>query len=135
MSNIIQVDDNYKKWLNELSDRFRNAQIKAAVRVNSEMLQFYWLLGRDISQMELTSKYGSGFYKRLSKDLKELFPDSSSFSETNLKYMKYFYDLYAEIENRPQVVDDSGTSELRPQVVDDLTDFGKIFMIPWRVEL
>jgi hypothetical protein len=75
MNNIIQVDDNYKKWLNELSDRFKSSQIKAAIRVNSEMLQFYWSLGRDISQMELTSKYGSGFYKKLSSDLKAIFPD------------------------------------------------------------
>lgn len=116
MKNVIQIDDNYKRWLGELSDRFRSSQIKAAVRVNSEMLQFYWSLGRDISQMGLTAKYGSGFYKRLSTDLKEIFPDVNSFSVTNLKYMKYFYDLYAEVENRQQLVDDLKND---------------IFKIPW----
>lgn len=116
MKNVIQIDDNYKRWLGELSDRFRSSQIKAAVRVNSEMLQFYWSLGRDISQMGLTAKYGSGFYKRLSADLKEIFPDVNSFSVTNLKYMKYFYDLYAEVENRQQLVDDLKND---------------IFKIPW----
>ena len=45
MNNIVPIDDNYKKWLSELSDRFRSSQIKAAVRVNSEMLQFYWSIG------------------------------------------------------------------------------------------
>ena len=69
MNGIMPVDENYKKWLGELSDRFRSSQIKAAVRVNSEMLQFYWSIGRDISQMGLSAKYGSGFYKRLSADL------------------------------------------------------------------
>ena len=116
MKNVIQIDANYKRWLGELSDRFRSSQIKAAVRVNSEMLQFYWSLGRDISQMGLTAKYGSGFYKRLSADLKEIFPDVNSFSVTNLKYMKYFYDLYAEVENRQQLVDDLKND---------------IFKIPW----
>ena len=35
MNNIAPIDENYKKWLSELSDRFRSSQIKAAVRVNS----------------------------------------------------------------------------------------------------
>lgn len=48
MKTIIQIDDNYKNWLEELSDRFRSSQIKAAIRVNNEMLRFYWSLGRDI---------------------------------------------------------------------------------------
>ena len=116
MKNVIQIDANYKRWLGELSDRFKSSQIKAAVHVNSEMLQFYWSLGRDISQMEFDSKYGSGFYKRLSEDLKTLFPAAGSFSVTNLKYTKYFYDLYKEIGNRPQLVDDLQSN---------------IFKIPW----
>ena len=103
MNGIMPVDENYKKWLGELSDRFRSSQIKAAVRVNSEMLQFYWSIGRDISQMGLSAKYGSGFYKRLSSDLKAIFPESSSFSETNLRYMWRFYELYRQNENLPQL--------------------------------
>lgn len=103
MNGIMPVDENYKKWLGELSDRFRSSQIKAAVRVNSEMLQFYWSIGRDISQMGLFAKYGSGFYKRLSSDLKAIFPESSSFSETNLRYMWRFYELYRQNENLPQL--------------------------------
>ena len=66
---MVQMDDSYKKWLGELSERFKNSKIKAAVRVNSEMLRFYWSLGRDISRMEFAAKYGSGFYKKLSADL------------------------------------------------------------------
>lgn len=41
MKTIIQIDDNYKNWLEALSDRFRSSQIKAAIRVNNEMLRFY----------------------------------------------------------------------------------------------
>ena len=36
--------------------------------------------------------YGSGFYKILSDDLKKVLPDVKSFSPTNLKYMRYFYE-------------------------------------------
>lgn len=51
--------------------------------------------------------YGSGFYKILSGDLKKVLPDVKSFSPTNLKYMRYFYELYPCAGNRPQAVDDS----------------------------
>lgn len=80
--------------------------------------------------MELNAKYGSGFYKKLSSDLKEIFPDSNSFSETNLRYMWRFYELFPLTENLPQVVADSEPLN-HPQVVDDLKDVDKIFMIPW----
>ena len=51
--------------------------------------------------------YGSGFHKILSDDLKKVLPDVKSFSPTNLKYMRYFYELYPCAGNRPQAVDDS----------------------------
>ena len=130
MNGVIPIDENYKKWLGELSDRFRSSQIKAAVRVNSEMLQFYWSIGRDISQMELSAKYGSGFYKRLSSDLKAIFPESSSFSETNLRYMWRFYELYPQTENLPQLGANSENAD-PPQVVANFKYENIIFQIPW----
>ena len=42
----------YKGWLGEISKRYRQSQIKAAVAVNTEMLKFYFSLGPDIVRME-----------------------------------------------------------------------------------
>lgn len=56
--------------------------------------------------------------------MQDALPDVKSFSVTNLKYMKYFYDLYNN-SNRQQLVDDSET-RICQQAVDDC-----IFMIPW----
>ena len=61
----------------------------------------------------------TNFYKKLSADLCEALPDVKSFSVTNLKYMKYFYELYPNAENHPQAVDNSGQPQNRPQAVDD----------------
>ena len=47
-----KFDDNYKKWISEVSNRFKTSQIKASIKVNDEMLRFYWLLGRDIEMMK-----------------------------------------------------------------------------------
>jgi hypothetical protein len=61
------------------------------------------------------------FIKMVSEDLKDIFPDVKSFSPTNLKYMRYFYEMYPCAPNRPQAVDDLGAEDKCPQVVDDLT--------------
>ena len=141
MSSLIKTDVRYRKWITAVSKRFRQSQLKAAVKVNDEMLRFYWGLGRDISLLSKEADYGSNFYKTISGDLKDVFPDIKSFSPTNLKYMRYFYEMYPAVgirqqtadelvipENRPQLVDGFDQKENRPQPVDDLE---MIFYIPW----
>ena len=97
----------YKSWISELKTRYKQAQIKASVAVNGELLKFYFELGKDISEKQFTNSYGSAFYKTLSTDLNAEFPDAKGFSPTNLKYAFYFYDLYKEeVQNRQQLVDD-----------------------------
>ena len=114
MSSLIKTDTKYRNWIKDVSKRFRQSQLKAAVKVNSEMLRFYWGLGRDIALMSAAAGYGSGFYKMISSDLKDIFPDVKSFSTTNLKYMRYFYEMYPEVsENRQQLADDLSLSENR----------------------
>lgn len=93
---ITILDKDYKQWLKELSSRYRRSQIKAAVKVNEEMLRFYWELGRDIVEKKAESRWGSGFMKNLSRDMKEINPDATCFSQTNLLYMKNFYLLYSQ---------------------------------------
>ena len=55
-------NDQYRHWIAELSKRYQRSQIKAATSVNSEMLAFYWSLGRDIVEMKAESQWGSRFY-------------------------------------------------------------------------
>ena len=95
MNNIAIIDKDYKQWISELSSRFRQSQVKAAVRVNSTMLEFYWSIGRDLSQKQFLNTYGSGFFKQVSADLQNELPDVKGLSPTNIKYCKYFYELYS----------------------------------------
>jgi hypothetical protein len=69
MSRLIKIDNIYADWIKDLSLRFRQSQIKAAVKVNEEVLRFYWELGKDITEMKAESRWGSGFIDNLSKDL------------------------------------------------------------------
>ena len=65
MSEIIKTNTEYSKWIKEVSLRFRNSQIKAATKVNREMLLFYWSIGHDISENYNEVKYGKSFFKNL----------------------------------------------------------------------
>lgn len=124
MADIIKVDEKYKAWLSDVGNKFRQSQIKAATKVNEEMLYFYFWLGGKIHFLKNEVNIGNVFYSEVSKDLREILPDMKSFSSTNLKYMQYFYELYGS----PQAGDLAKNFESSPQ----LEDFEKIiFKIPW----
>lgn len=100
MKEISILDKAYVKWVKSLVARYRQSQVKAAVKV----LRFYWELGRDIVERDAENQYGSRFYASLSRDLKESL-QTDGFSERNLRYMKSFFLLYnGRIGNLPQVV-------------------------------
>jgi len=56
MNHSITKDKDYSVWLKELKNRVRLVQIKAAVKVNSELLLFYWELGQDIVDKQKNAK-------------------------------------------------------------------------------
>jgi hypothetical protein len=68
------TEKSYINWIAEVSKRFKSAQLKAAVKVNDEMLRFYFSLGKDINTRQHQNKYGSKFYEKVSKDLKKQMP-------------------------------------------------------------
>lgn len=37
-----EITAEYKNWLIELKQRYRRAQVRAVVKVNGEILNFYW---------------------------------------------------------------------------------------------
>lgn len=109
----------YAQLLSSLKERFRRSQIKAAVKVNTTMLEYYWSMGRDISRLHEVAKWGTAFFDCLSLDLKSSFPGQTGFSVTNIKYAKRWYEFY----NQSDII--------RQRVVDEFdmpADFG---MIPW----
>lgn len=138
MSKSINIlDKDYIQWIKDLSSRYRRSQIKASVKVNQEMLQFYWELGKDIVEKKAESRWGSGFMKNLSRDLKEVNPDATCFSETNLLYMKNFYLLYQPYmtitpqvgEQFTQQVVEQGENAITPQLVEQIQS--DLFSVPW----
>ena len=120
LKSISILDKNYAQWIKELSSRYRRSQIKAAVKVNQEMLRFYWELGRDIVERDAENKYGSAFYTNLSTDLKREIPEATGLSERNLRYTKRFYLLYNKYFTKVQQPVAESSDQKMQQVVAKL---------------
>ena len=87
-------DNSYFAWLNDVKAKLHRSQIKASLRINQAMLEFYWEMGHDIETLQKSHSWGGGFFERLSLDLRSEFPGREGFSVTNLRYMKNWYLFY-----------------------------------------
>lgn len=95
----VALGNDYIEWLDELKSRYKNAQIRSAVKVHSEKLLWNWQLGRDIVQMQAESRWGSGIVEQLSLDLQDAFPNEKGFGVTNLWHMKRWYLFYSSLND------------------------------------
>ena len=86
----------YTQWLKTIKEKVRSSQLKAAIAVNTELIQFYWELGKSIAEKQKTYNWGASIIDQLAIDLKKEFPDVEGFSRTNLYYIKQFYEFYSQ---------------------------------------
>ena len=98
------VTEEYKSWINDVKMRIKQSQIKASVKINYELLDLYWELGRDIVSKQENAKWGDSFLNVMSKDLQKAFPGMSGFSTQNLRSVRFWYKFYNDNANCLQVV-------------------------------
>ncbi len=104
----------YAETLVALKTQIQEAQVKAALAVNRELIKLYWSIGKTISEKQEVNNWGSGVVEQLAKDLQKLFPGLEGFSRTNIFRMQAFYAAYKKV----------------PQAVGQLESL-PIFNIPW----
>jgi len=93
MSNIQTTE--YKEFIQRIKIKAQQAQIKASIRVNSTLLEFYWDLGQEIVEKQKSANWGSTFLKNMSKDLMREFPNIKGFSKRNLELIRKWYIFYS----------------------------------------
>ena len=98
----LSLDVNYKGFLQNIKDRLKTAQIRAALAANTELVRFYWQLGNDLIAQQKKYAWGENFLEQFSHDLRNAFPAMQGFSVTNLKRMRLFARVYPK---SPQPVD------------------------------
>lgn len=94
--NQLTQDKDYKAWLTSLKQKFRTSQLKAAVSVNRELLEFYWELGAEIAARQALHRWGDGFLQQLSQDLMAAFPEMKGFSRRNIEVIRQWHLFYSQ---------------------------------------
>lgn len=107
----------YREFLNELKEKIRSAQLRAAIAASRELIQLYWDLGKDIVEKQEKEKWGSKVLERVAKDLQNEFPGIEGFSRANIFRMRAFYLAYSNCLTAVRQIQD-----------DPLAPF---FNIPW----
>lgn len=116
-SEVIASQPEYSAWLGQLKTRFRQVQLKAAVAVNTALLQFYWELGADIVARQKDAAWGQGFLAQLSADLMREFPEVKGFSASNLKYIRQWYLFWSQVAIGQQAVGQMGPQPATPHIL------------------
>ena len=122
------VDTDYVQWLNDVKTRFREGQARAAVKVNTEMLRFYWSIGRDLVALRAETRWGSGVVKQFALDMREAFPAATGFSFSNVKYMKQWYSFYVGDEKSQRAIGQLVKSQRTVGQIEMPEIFGQV---PW----
>ncbi len=138
----------YRDLLADIKTRVRQAQHKAALSANSEMILMYWDIGRMIAARQEQEGWGAGVIPKLAVDLKNELPEEKGFSERNIKRMLRFFREYPVLQRptsklvpRPAALLESpnyAVSAIVPQAAAQLdSDAGLLmppgiaFGIPW----
>lgn len=91
----IIVQTEYKAFLQEVKQRIKSSQVKAALAVNSSLIRLYWSIGKLIAEKQTANNWGKNIIEQLSLDLKTEFPGTTGFSARNLWDTRRFYLFYS----------------------------------------
>lgn len=94
----------YVEFLQDLKVRIQEAQLRAGLAVNRELIWLYWQTGHDILSRQQTYGWGAKIIERLSLDLRKAFPGMKGFSSRNLHYMRALAGAYPDVQFVQQLV-------------------------------
>jgi len=86
----------YGDLLIKIKQQVRSAQAKAALAVNTSLIQLYWNMGKMIADNQELFEGRNSYVAQLEKDLRAEFPDMKGFSRSNLFYIRKFYQFYSD---------------------------------------
>lgn len=109
-----KITGEYAETLATLKQQIQEAQVKAVLAVNRELIKLYWSIGKTINEKQVASDWGSGVVEQLAKDLQKAFPGLEGFSRANIFRMQAFYAAYEKVA----------------QLVRQLDEL-PVFQIPW----
>jgi predicted nuclease of restriction endonuclease-like (RecB) superfamily len=87
---------NFGIWISDLKLRIHEARRKVAFSINSQLLELYWEIGREICEKQEKAAWGSNLIEQVADELKMEFPDVKGFSRRNLFAIRQWYRFYCQ---------------------------------------
>lgn len=101
---LSEMSDGYLQFIDDIKQKICDQRIAAVLNANAGMICLYWKIGKSILEMQKAEGWGAKIIDRISKDLKDAFPDMSGFSPRNIKYMRNFALSWPDFEIVQQLV-------------------------------
>jgi predicted nuclease of restriction endonuclease-like (RecB) superfamily len=96
----------YIQTLVAIKKQVQEAQVKAALAANKELIKLYWFIGKTIVEKQKKSGWGSSVIERLANDLQKELPGLGGFSRANVFRMKAFFEAYEKVAQAARQIDD-----------------------------
>ncbi len=101
---LSEMSDSYLNFIKNIKEKIRKQRLTVVLFANSGMICLYWMIGKAILEKQHEEGWGTRVIDRMSKDLKDAFPEMSGFSPRNLKYMRKFAEIWPDHEFVQQAV-------------------------------
>ena len=104
--------ESYASFLELLKTKVQQAQLKASLAVNSELIQLYWDIGKSIVEKQEQEGWKAQVIEKLCKDLQNAFPGIRGFSRANIFKMRAFYLAYAKVSQAVRLLSELPISKI-----------------------
>lgn len=88
------LDVNFKQIVELINNRKNNAYRK----INEEMIQLYFEVGKYVNELKEKSTYGDKISEKVAEFLKNNYPELKGFTKRNIERMVQFYNIYKDDE-------------------------------------
>lgn len=86
----------YQSWVSDICTTIETAKLQTSLKVNADLLQLYFMIGKEIVQKQEAQGWGAQIIDLLSADLQKRYKGESGYSERNLRNMKRFANEYPD---------------------------------------
>lgn len=97
------MSEGYLQVIDEIKKEIKSQRLSIVLKANSSMICMYWNIGNIILKMQNEEGWGTKVIDRISKDIKDAFPDMKGFSPRNIKYMRKFAEEWTDFQIVQQV--------------------------------
>ncbi|MCG8409988.1 MAG: PDDEXK nuclease domain-containing protein [Bacteroidales bacterium] len=95
MDKIVKTQE-YNNWIKKLKSKIHVARTKVALSINSQLLELYWEIGKDICERQIENNWGGKLIEQVAHELKSEFPELKGFSRRNIYAMRQWYKFYSK---------------------------------------